>query len=1202
MFVHLHVHTEFSLLDGFANIKGIMDQVQAMGMPAVAITDHGTMFGVVDFYKEAKKRNIRPVIGCEVYTAARAMQEKDPAHDKDQGHLVLLAENMTGYQNLIKLVSLGYLEGFYYKPRIDYATLSQYTEGLICLSACLAGDVQQHLMNRNYEGAKKLALELNNMFGRGNFYLELQDHGIQEQKLVNQELIRLSHDTGIPLVATNDAHYIRQEDAEAHDILLCIQTGKTQDDRDRMKFPGDAFYLRSEEEMQALFPGQQEALENTWRIAQRCQVDFDFNTIHLPEYQPPDDITLNDYLEKLCLEGLQHRYPQADDAVRERLYMELKTIFDMGYTAYFLIVWDFIKYAKDHQIPVGPGRGSAAGSIVAYVLGITDVDPLRYQLIFERFLNPERISMPDIDIDFCYERREEVIHYVKQKYGTDRVAQIITFGTMAARAAIRDVGRVINMSYGEVDQIAKMVPMVLGMTIEKALEMNPQLLQLTRDNDRARYLIAMARKLEGTPRHASTHAAGVVISKKKLNEHVPLYMHENSVTTQFPMGTLEELGLLKMDFLGLRTLTVIQDALNILAETQGIQLDFSNSHYDDPKVYQLISRGETLGVFQLESAGMIQFMKELKPNCFEDVVAGISLFRPGPMESIPRYIRNKNRPEQVKYAHKALEPILDVTYGCLVYQEQVMQVVRDLAGYSYGRSDLVRRAMSKKKMDVMEEERRNFIYGKKTATGEMEIEGCVARGIPADVASHIFDEMIDFAKYAFNKSHAAAYAVLAYQTAYLKTHHPVAFMAALMTSVMSSSSKIAEYIYDCRRQGISVLPPDVNSSVRGFSVEEQHIRFGMAAVKNVGVAMIDQMVAERAANGAFDHLTDFCERMCSRDLNKRAVESMIKAGAFDSTGATRAQLMSVYEQVLDSAVRNRKNNLQGQLGLFDLIQPSETQPQEHYPEVADFQERVRLSMEKEVLGLYLSGHPLQEYQERLKSFISADSRDFTEMVENPMASRFRDRQTLVLGGIVFSKTMKTTRNNQMMAIIQLEDLFGTIECILFPQTLEQYLSYIQEDEIVLLEGTLDFKDDEAPKILVTHMTGVDQLESWKNRPQGNQRNGQRSRRVNPHNHDPRGEGSRQQAARANQPAVSSDGNSQSKEQRLWIRIPTTGHMNLIEKVKPLLRQFQGKTPVVIYVNDTGQRFQADESLWVTPNGDLIRSLHQIFGNDAIKLG
>ena len=1175
MFVHLHVHTEFSLLDGFTTINNAMDYASSIGMKAIAITDHGTMFGVVDFYKEAKKRNIKPIIGCEVYTASRLMKDKDPARDKDQGHLVLLAKNDKGYQNLIKLVSLGFIEGFYYKPRIDYDVLEKHSEGIICLSACLAGDIQQLILNDQYNEAKNLALRLDALFGRNNFYLELQDHGIEEQKLVNKELIRMSRETNIPLVATNDVHYIKQEDAEAHDILLCIQTGKTQNDDDRMKFPSDAFYLKTEDQMRQLFSAVPEAIENTWDIAQRCNVEFDFNTIHLPEYKVSNN-TADEYLKTICIEGLKERYSEPNDEMTERLMMELEVIFQMGYAEYFLIVWDFIKYARDRGIPVGPGRGSAAGSLVAYALKITDIDPLKYKLIFERFLNPERISMPDIDIDFCYERREEVIDYVKEKYGHDHVAQIITFGTMAARAAIRDVGRVIHMPYGEVDQIAKMIPMALGVTIEKALEMNPQIQQLMNENERAKYLIEMAKKLEGTPRHASTHAAGVVISKKPLNEHVPLYMHENSITTQFSMGILEELGLLKMDFLGLRTLTVIQQSLKIIEKTEGLKIDFSDSTYEDTEVYELIGKGDTLGVFQLESNGMIQFMKELKPSGFEDVVAGISLFRPGPMESIPKYIRNKNNPKQVKYLHNALEPILNVTYGCLVYQEQVMQVVRDLAGYSYGRSDLVRRAMSKKKMDVMEEERQHFIYGKHHDDGTKEIEGCVARGIPADVASMIYDEMIDFAKYAFNKSHAAAYAVLAYQTAFLKVHHPVAFMSSLMTSVMSQSTKVAEYIYDCRRQNIQVLPPDLNKSRSGFSVEGKSIRFGMAAVKNVGSSMIDQMVSERNKNGFFKGLSDFCQRMNSKDLNKRAIESMIKAGAFDSIGATRAQLMSMYENVLESAVRNRKNNLVGQLDLFGIGNELPGSADIHYPDVEDFSENMKLKMEKEVLGLYLSGHPLFVYQEALKHLVTADSRDFNEMLESPDSSPYKDRQSLIVGGIIISKNLKTTRNNQMMAIIQLEDVFGSIECIIFPKTLENYLSLVQLDEIVIVEGLLDYKDDEAPKLLINHMTTIDEIDFWKHKKIING--------VQPHR--------LQKKARLPE---------DQKTSKLWIKIPEPEHIHLIEKIKPLLRQYHGNVPVIIYVESTRQRLVAENNLWITQDEELIKALQNVFGDGAIKM-
>ncbi|SDY45655.1 DNA polymerase III subunit alpha [Tindallia californiensis] len=1176
MFTHLHLHTEYSLLDGFATIRELMDRVKELDMKAVAITDHGTMFGVVDFYREAKKRNIHPVIGCEVYTAARRLEDKDPAQDKEQGHLVLLAKNNEGYQNLMKIVSYGYLKGFYYKPRIDYELLKKHSKGLICLSACLAGDIQQLLLSQQYEKAKELAVFLKNLFGENHFYLELQDHGLEEQKIVNQEIIRLSHDTDIPLVATNDVHYIRKEDAEAHDILLCIQTGKNQDDEARMRFPNDNFYLKSYDEMASIFSEIPEAIENTVKIAERCQVEFDFDTIHLPEYKPPEGIELDEYLKKICWEGLYDRYADPDKAICERLQHELNTIRNMGYTEYFLIVWDFIRFAKEKGIPVGPGRGSAAGSLVSYALGITDVDPLKYGLIFERFLNPERVSMPDIDIDFCYERREEVIQYVIEKYGEDKVAQIITFGTMAARAAIRDVGRVINMAYAEVDQIAKMIPMAIGMTIDKALEQNAQLKQLTKENQRAAYLIKMARKLEGMPRHASTHAAGVVISRESLEEYVPLYMHENSITTQFPMGTLEELGLLKMDFLGLRTLTVIQDALANISFSGGEPPDFSRMDFDDQQVYDLISRGETLGVFQLESAGMIQFMKELKPSGFEDIIAGISLFRPGPMDSIPKYIRNKKNPKAVQYIHESMESILDVTYGCLVYQEQVMQVVRDLAGYSYGRSDLVRRAMSKKKMDVMEEERKNFIYGKKRDDGTTEIDGCISRGIPEKAANQIYDEMIDFANYAFNKSHAAAYAVLAYQTAYLKCHYPLEFMAALMTSVMGNSAKIAEYMQDCKRMKIEVLPPDVNQSMSYFSVNGKNIRFGMSAIKNVGKQMIQQMVHLRNKEGAFRGFSDFCEKLHSRDLNKRALESLIKAGAFDSFGYVRAQLIAVYEQVMGSASKRKKENLEGQLNLFNLDLADHNEPMaENYPSVEEFALPIKLSMEKEVLGLYLSGHPLSEHQDILENYMTANTADFIKMVEDPMTTPLKDRQNIIIGGMILSRSMKTTKNNQMMAIIQLEDLYGTVECIVFPKVLDQCLSLVQEDEIVVIDGMLDCRDEEAPKVLVNQLAPLAKATEWKGKAFQNKNN--------------------------NQPKQPVSHRKKSEEPLLWIKVQDTSQLTLIEQVKPLLREYHGDIPVVVYIENTKKRFRAESALWVKQDAYLIKMLRRVFGEQSVKM-
>ncbi|HKL10029.1 MAG TPA: DNA polymerase III subunit alpha, partial [Clostridia bacterium] len=843
-FAHLHVHTEYSLLDGYARINEIFKEVKSLGMEAVAITDHGSMFGVVDFYKKALKEGIKPIIGCEVYTAPRTMKDRDSSKDKNAGHLVLLAENNEGYKNLIKLVSKAYIEGFYYKPRIDYELLKEHTEGIIALSACLAGDVQRLIMERNPEKAREKARCLSEMFGKDNFYLELQDHGIPEQKLVNQELVKMSKELEIPLVATNDVHYIRKEDSRAHDILLCIQTGKILSDTERMKFPTDEFYLKSREEMAELFDYAPQALENTVEIAERCNVTFDFDQIYLPEFDVPEETANNEYLRKLCLKGLSERYGEVTEELLERFEYEIGVIEEMGYVDYFLIVWDFIRFAKESGIVVGPGRGSCGGSIVAYVLKITDVDPIRYNLIFERFLNPERITMPDIDIDFEDDRRQEVIEYVVEKYGKEKVAQIITFGTMAARAAIRDVGRVLDVPYGDVDRIAKLVPTDLGITIGKALEISSEFKSLYDSDQNSKYLIDNALKLEGMPRHASTHAAGVVISKDAVDEYVPLYLHDDSVVTQFTMGLLEELGLLKMDFLGLRNLSVIKNALKFIEINQCKKIDLTAITFDDAEVFGMISKGDTLGVFQLESAGMRQFMKELKPESFEDIIAGISLFRPGPMDSIPVYIKNKNNPKEIKYVHESLRGILDVTYGCLVYQEQVMQVVRELGGYSYGRSDLVRRAMSKKKMDVMQKERQYFIHGKNGDNGTIEIEGCMRKGVPEEAANKIFDDMIDFAKYAFNKSHAAAYAILAYQTAYLKRYYPVEFMAALLTSVTGNSAKVAQYIQDCKRMGINVLPPDINTSYKHFTVNGGNINFGLLAIKNVGKGIIASTIKE----------------------------------------------------------------------------------------------------------------------------------------------------------------------------------------------------------------------------------------------------------------------------------------------------------------------------------------------------------------------
>lgn len=1069
-FVHLHVHTEYSLLDGFSRIKNLVNRAKELNMSAVAITDHGCMFGAIDFFKVAKKEGIKPIIGCEVYTAPRGMKDKDPNFDKSQGHLILLAKDTTGYQNLIKLVSAAYVQGFYYKPRVDIDEIKKHSEGIIALSACLAGDVSQALMNRNYDKAKNIALKYKEIFGEENYYLEIQDHNLPEQKEVNRELIRLSKEIGVGLVATNDVHYVRKEDSKIHDILMCIQMGKTVNDPARMRFGSDEFYLKSREEMEEIFPEVQEALDNTSKIAQMCNVEFDFNTIHLPKYDVPDGYTPQEYLRMLCFKGLKERYKKPSQEILDRLEYELGVIEKMGYVEYFLITWDFINFARENSIMVGPGRGSAAGSIVSYTLYITDIDPIKYSLLFERFLNPERVSMPDIDIDFCYERREEVIDYVKRKYGEDHVAQIITFGTMGAKAAIRDVGRVLDVSYNKVDNIAKEIPFALGMTIDKALDTNPNLKKLYEEDSETKEIIDVSRKIEGMLRHASTHAAGVVISKKPIDEYVPLYKHQDAITTQFTMTTLEELGLLKMDFLGLRTLTVIRDALDLIEKNHNLKINFSKMEYDDPKVYELLSSGNTLGVFQLESAGMRSFMKQLKPDNFEDIVAGISLYRPGPMDSIPVYINNKNNPENVEYLHKKLKPIMEVTYGCLVYQEQVMQVVRDLGGYSYGRSDLVRRAMGKKKMDVMEKEREYFIHGKTDENGELEIAGCVRNGVPEDIGNKVFDDMIDFAKYAFNKSHAAAYGVLAYETAYLKAHYPVEFMAALITSVMGNTDKVVEYIRECNSLKIDVLKPDINKSFTKFSVEDKSIRFGLAAVKNVGVNVLNNIIKERESSGEFKDFNEFCKRLDSKDLNKRIIESLIKCGAFDEMGDNRASLLLGYEKLLESISMDRKKNLAGQVSLFDGFEMDESinndiQSMYTLPHVKELEEKERLYLEKEVLGMYVSGHPLSQYKDEIKRNTTINNAELNEIKEDYITYLNLNEREVTMGGIVINKTIRTTKRNDLMAIIELEDLFGVIEVIVFPQVLQKYNTVIQEDKIIYIDGRLSIKEDENAKLI-----------------------------------------------------------------------------------------------------------------------------------------
>ena len=1062
-FAHLHVHTEYSLLDGSNKIKEYVSRVKELGMNSAAITDHGVMYGVIDFYREARKQGIKPILGCEVYVAPNSRFDRETAGGESRyHHLVLLAENNTGYANLMKIVSRGFTEGYYYKPRVDKDLLRQYHEGIIALSACLAGEVQRYLSRGLTEEAKKVALEYQDIFGKGNFFLEMQDHGIPEQQLVNQRQIQLSKETGIELVVTNDIHYTYAEDAKPHDILLCIQTGKKLDDENRMRYEGGQYYVKSPQEMEALFPYAKQALENTQKIANRCEVEIEFGVTKLPKYDVPDGMTSWEYLNKLCWEGLEKHYGESSRELKERLRYELDTIRNMGYVDYFLIVWDFIKYAKDHGIAVGPGRGSAAGSIVSYCLEITNIDPIRYQLLFERFLNPERVTMPDIDVDFCFERRQEVIDYVVRKYGKDRVVQIVTFGTLAARGVIRDVGRVMDLPYAFVDSIAKMIPQELNITIDKALQMNPELRKTYENDPQVKLLIDMCKRLEGLPRHSSMHAAGVVIGQREIDDFVPLSRaSDGSITTQFTMTTLEELGLLKMDFLGLRTLTVIQNAVQ-LAKSKNPELDMDQIDYNDKQVLSYIGTGKTDGIFQLESGGMKGFMKELKPNSLEDIIAGISLYRPGPMDFIPQYIRGKNDAGSITYDCPQLEPILAPTYGCIVYQEQVMQIVRDLAGYTLGRSDLLRRAMSKKKGDVMQKERQIFVYGDE----ENGVPGCIKNGIDEKTANKIYDEMIDFAKYAFNKSHAAAYAVVSYQTAYLKYYYPVEYMAALMTSVIENPSKVAEYIYACRQMNIQILSPDINRGIGNFSVDGNNIRYGLAAIKSIGRPVIAAIIEDRDEFGPFKNLEDFISRMSFKDgLNKRAIEHLIKSGALDCLGGTRKQFMSIYVQIVDHVNQEKKYAMTGQMTLFDMVGEEEKEQFEiKLPDVGEYSKENLLAFEKEVLGAYLSGHPLQEYEDKWRKSISATTLDFQPDEETGRA-KVHDGTREIVGGMITAKTIKHTKTNQMMAFLSLEDLVGTVEVIVFPRDYEKNREYLEIDKKIFVKGRVSEEEERPSKLI-----------------------------------------------------------------------------------------------------------------------------------------
>ncbi|HHW95405.1 MAG TPA: DNA polymerase III subunit alpha [Mogibacterium sp.] len=1096
MFVHLHLHTEYSLLDGMSRISELPEYVKSLGMNSVAITDHGQMFGVIDFYKSCKKAGVKPIIGCEVYVAARTLYDKEIGKDRNSGHLILLAENQTGYKNLVKMVSKSYTDGFYFRPRVDKDLMRQHSEGIICLSGCLAGDVSRLLLNNDYDAAKKEALEYLDIFGKNNFFLEIQNHLLTEDEKVIPGLKRLSKDIKVPLVATNDSHYIRREDAKSQDILMCVQTQTCVDDENRMRFENDEFYIKSEGEMRELFPDIPDAIDRTQEIADRCNVEFTFGEYHLPEYEPPEGMSCERYLRKLCYDGLVRRY--GDSAMdsgseyRQRLENELSVIENMGYVEYFLIVWDFIDFAKRSGIVVGPGRGSAAGSIVAYSLDITEIDPIKYNLIFERFLNPERISMPDIDIDFCIERRQEVIDYVIEKYGQDKVSQIITFGTLKAKAVVRDVARALGATYAEGDEIAKAIPNEPGMTISNALNINRDLRDRYEKEPMVKQILDNAMALEGLPRHASTHAAGIVISKEPLDEYLPLYSSDKGVATQFNMTTIEELGLLKMDFLGLRNLTVIRDALKMIEENHGVRIDWSKLGYDDPEVYKIISDGNTKGLFQLESAGMTDFMKNLKPSCFEDIVAGIALYRPGPMDSIPKYIENKKNPENISYIDPKLESILGVTYGCLIYQEQVMQIVRELGGYSFGRSDLVRRAMSKKKMDVMLEEKKYFIHGKDDSDGTPAIRGCIANGISEKAAEAIFEDMVTFAAYAFNKSHAAAYAVISYETAYLKSHYPVEFMAALMTSVAGDAKHTADYVRNCRDMGVELLPPSVMKSQMNYSVEDGKIRFGLLSVKNVGVGIIEALIKAGEEIGETQDFYEFIGAVDAKELNRKAIESLIRAGAFDDINPNRAVLMAISDEAVQRAQKMARSQNANQISLFQMDGFKESvQMTPALPRVENFNKAELLSMEKEMIGVYLSGHPLDDYKQEIENNITATSSDLVAVADEfstgreddekltMNTSKFRDGDTVVIAGLISGIKTIFTRRSQEMARFDLEDFEGVVGVVAFPKVYERRRQLLNNDSIVAVSGKVSFKDESEAEVLADDILPIEKIADLK---------------------------------------------------------------------------------------------------------------------------
>ena len=1178
-FVHLHVHTEYSLLDGSGKINKLIARTKELGMKSIAITDHGVMYGCVDFYKSAKDAGIKPIIGCEIYVASKSMYIKDNRNDNATHHLVLLVKNEKGYENLMKIVSEASINGFYYKPRVDHEFLRSHSEGIIATSACLGGEIQSYLLKDNIGKAKETALRFKEIFKDG-FYLELQYHNVEEQLRVNEKLIELAKECEIPLVCTNDVHYIEKKDAKSHDVLLCIQTGRTIEEKDRMRYPSDQFYLKSPKEMKEIFGYVQEAIDNTVKIAESCNFDYEFHKSKLPKFPLPKNVEAYDYLKDHCYKGLFERYDifqqlkdkdldydeindfinnnkEAEELVH-RLEYELGIIKQMGYVDYFLIVWDFIRFARENEVPTGPGRGSAAGSIVAYTLGITKIDPIKYGLIFERFLNPERISMPDIDSDFCYEGRQKVIDYVVEKYGVDNVSQIITFGTMAPRACIRDVGRAMSYPYAEVDKIAKMIPTVLNITIDKALEMNPELKECYENDIRVKELIDVARDLEGLPRHSSTHAAGVVIASKPLVNYVPLQRNEDMIVTQFTMGTLEELGLLKMDFLGLRTLTVMRDAVKFIKENKGVDIDLDKIGFDDHNVYKMIGEGKTVGVFQLESSGMTNFMKELKPDSLEDIIAGISLYRPGPMAEIPRYIENKRNPDKVVYDVPQLEPILNVTYSVMVYQEQVMEIVRKLAGYSLGRSDLVRRAMSKKKHKVMEEERKNFIYGIVDDDGQVKVPGCLRNGISEEDANKIFDQMMDFASYAFNKSHAAAYAVVGYETAYLMCYYPAEFIAAMLNSIKGNNEKVAHYIRFANQIGINVLPPDINESYSDFTVSENNIRFGLSAIKNVGTNVIESIVKDREEKGKFTGFMDFCNKIDTSLVNKRATESLIKAGAFDSLGIYRSKLSAVFERVLEGINNQRKRNVRGQISLFGDILEDDDNMEVEYPDIKEFDKKYLLSMEKEMTGIYLSGHPLDDYVKTLKiqttnkvsDLLIDNNLEDVEMNLDENDLKVRDGEKVIIGGLLSTVNIKVTRNNTIMAFVTLEDLYGSIEVIIFSKAFEKYRNLINEDEPVIIKGRVSIREDEQTKVICEDI----------------------------------------------KPLVN------SSNDKIYILVKNKDELNIaLNKIKKSMREFYGNVPVYLCTEDERKSYLIDKNAWIKNEYDSIKELKEIFGEENVKV-